>query len=43
THPPYEIRINHLNEFLTKLGGFPAATAAGSSLFGEMQREWSKK
>lgn len=43
THPPYEIRINHLNEYLTKLGGFPAATAAGSSLFGEMQREWNQK
>lgn len=43
THPPYEIRINHLNEFLSRLGGFPAATAAGSSLFSEMQREWQQK
>ncbi|MEY3903365.1 MAG: hypothetical protein RL189_2671 [Pseudomonadota bacterium] len=43
THPPYEVRINHLNEFLTRLGGFPAATASGSSLFGEMQREWQQK
>lgn len=41
THPPYDVRIESVAQFIETMNGRNAAVAQGSKLFSEMQREWS--
>ena len=43
THPPYEIRIQKVSDFIQNMNGRSTAGLQGSGMFAEIQREWSAK
>lgn len=42
THPPFDARIENISRFVETLVGQASATASSSSLFRQMQQEWSR-
>jgi predicted Zn-dependent protease len=40
THPPYDIRIQNINEFLSTMNGRTLAVLQSSKIYTEVQREW---
>jgi predicted Zn-dependent protease len=43
THPPYDIRIQNINEFLSTMNGRTSAVLEGSKMYNEIRNEWAAK